>query len=187
MADRIPTPAEIGTMSPAELRALAQRLGVTPAHVAQVTEAIRRATSRLIGANLPSDALVKAVTEATDRSIRRELQAVTRDLIRQQEMREFGTTPDTRERWIAVMDDGTCDDCEARHGHEQTRAEWEADGLPGSKNTICNGRCRCQLMPADMFEGWTAQATGEQLAGLPSEEHAQERGDVQVTIDVVQT
>lgn len=184
MPDRIPTPAEIASLSTAELRLLAQRLGVSQAHVAQVTEAVRRATSRLIGANLPSDALVKAVTEATDRAIRRELQAVTRDLIRQAQAREHDITEDSRERWIAVMDEATCEDCEARHGHEQTHAEWEDDGLPGSKNTICNGRCRCELMPADMFDTWTTQATKEQIEGLPSEERAQERGDVQVSVSL---
>ena len=108
MPDRIPTPAEISTLSTAELRLLAQRLGVSQAHVDRVTEAVRRATSRLIGANLPSDALVKAVTEATDRAIRRELQAVTRDLIRQAQAREQGVEADSMLRWQSVQDDRVC-------------------------------------------------------------------------------
>lgn len=168
MPDRIPTPAEISTLSTAELRLLAQRLGVSQAHVDRVTEAVRRATSRLIGANLPSDALVKAVTEATDRAIRRELQAVTRDLIRQAQAREQGVEADSMLRWQSVQDDRVCEDCEARHGSVQTLAEWEADGLPGSRNTICNGNCRCELVPDDAFTG----------------PYERERGDVQVTVDL---
>lgn len=185
MADRIPTPAEIATLSDAELRLLAQRLGVTDTHVARVTEAVRRATSRLVGANLPSLALVTAVREATQRAIRREMTKVTRELIRERQREEFGGDEDTPERWISVMDGKECEDCNARHGHVQTHSEWEADGLPGSNNTLCDGHCRCDLMPNSMFEEWSGRATEGQLAGLPSEADAHSGpGDVQVTVDL---
>ncbi len=159
--------AQLATLSDAELRLLAQRLGVGPEHVERVSAAVARAVSRLVGANLPSDLLVERVKRATDTAIRRTMEHVTRDLVRQYEAREQGVTGATLERWQSVQDDRVCEDCEARHGSVQTHAEWEADGLPGSRNTVCNGNCRCILVPERAFSG------------------PYERGDVRVEVDFV--
>lgn len=169
MADRVPSPAEVSALSDAELRALAQQLGVRQEHVAQVTAAVQRQAMRLVGANLPSPALVEAVRQAASRAIRREMTRITRALIREHQAIAQGLEPGSMLRWVSVQDDRVCDDCEARHGHVQTLADWQADGLPGSQNTICDGNCRCELVPDEAFTG------------------PYERGDVQVTIDVVQT
>lgn len=159
-----PSMAEIATLSDADLRLLAQQLGVRDEQVDRVTEAVRRATSRLVGANLPSEALVKAVRDATQRAIRREMQRATREMIRERQL--AAAEGDTLLRWVSVQDDRVCEDCEARHGHVQTLADWEADGLPGSENTICDGRCRCELVEDDAFTG------------------PYERGDVQVSVSL---
>lgn len=188
MAD-LPTMADLAALSDADLRLLAQRLGVSQAHVERVSAAVARAVSRLVGANLPSETLVQQVVKATDRAIRREMEKVTRDLVRQYTFREEGTRGDTRERWISIMDGDQCDDCEARHGHVQTHAEWEADGLPGTKNTECNGNCRCELRPDVFFQegrrgGGLSPA---QRRALPSEADAQSGpGDVDVVLEFIQ-
>lgn len=153
MADRIPTPAEIASLTDAELRALAQQLGIGPEHVTRVTSAVQRAALRLVGANLPSPALVEAVRQASSRAIRREMQKVTRELIREHQAEAQGLEPGSMLRWQSVQDNRVCEDCEARHGSVQTYADWKADGLPGSQNTVCDGACRCELLPDDAFTG----------------------------------
>lgn len=46
-----------------------------------------------------------------------------------------------------------CDDCVALAQEEpKLLADWEAIGLPGIGNTICDGYCKCTLMPAGVGE-----------------------------------
>lgn len=167
MAD-LPTLAEIVGLSDAELRLLLLRQGVRADLEDRVMVAAERAASRLIRANAPSPALVDSVMLASERAIRRELQKAAKELVRQYETREGGVTPSTLERWVSVQDDRVCEDCEARHGAVQTHQDWEADGLPGSENTICDGNCRCVLVRDDSFTG------------------PYERGDVKVTVALEQ-
>lgn len=63
-------------------------------------------------------------------------------------------------RWIAIMDDATCDDliensCAPRHNTELTFAEWGELGQPGAPQLICSiyarsgSFCRCGLERVD--------------------------------------
>ena len=40
-----------------------------------------------------------------------------------------------------------------RHGIVKTHQEWLDWGEPGSDNLLCDGRCRCDLIPDEAFEG----------------------------------
>ncbi len=54
---------------------------------------------------------------------------------------------DVKYKWIAILDDNTCPDCEPRHYEiAQTWQEWEIRGLPRSSNLRCRQRCRCVLV-----------------------------------------
>jgi len=160
----LPTLAEIVALTDAELQLLLRRQGVGEDMEDRIMVAAERAASRLIKANAPTPALVEAVMKASERAIRRELQKAAKELVRRYSARENGVQADTLERWVSVQDNRVCEDCEARHGHVQTHADWEQDGLPGSDNTVCDGNCRCELVPDEAFTG------------------PYERGDVQVTI-----
>lgn len=58
---------------------------------------------------------------------------------------------DTQYRWSAVLVN-TCPDCLKRHGRVQDWADWEAEGLPRTGQTVCKENCRCVLLPA-----WAAE------------------------------
>ena len=63
---------------------------------------------------------------------------------------ELSDVDNQKEIWIATLIN-TCEDCIALHGVIQTRAEWEAEGVPNVRNTICTyrGTCHCSLEPVD--------------------------------------
>ena len=49
--------------------------------------------------------------------------------------------------WVAVGGHKVCMDCDARAGQKMTFAGWEAEGLPGSGWSVCQGFCYCVLDP----------------------------------------
>ena len=55
-------------------------------------------------------------------------------------------------RWVAVGDDNSCDDCEARNGEIDTLQNWELRGLPASGFSVCQERCRCIIEPVEIPE-----------------------------------
>lgn len=55
--------------------------------------------------------------------------------------------------WQAVGDDRTCESCDERHGEEASMRSWNARGLPGDANLVCDGNCRCELVPLEWVEG----------------------------------
>jgi len=57
------------------------------------------------------------------------------------------TGMEERLRWVAVLDERTCPDCNENHGKEKTWGEWERDGLPRTGATVCRNFCRCILAP----------------------------------------
>lgn len=50
-------------------------------------------------------------------------------------------------KWVAVLDERTCPDCERRHGQSKSWDEWESEGLPRTGATKCGNYCRCILVP----------------------------------------
>jgi len=49
--------------------------------------------------------------------------------------------------WVAVGGHKVCMDCDGRAGQKMTFAGWEAEGLPGSGWSVCQGFCYCVLDP----------------------------------------
>ena len=49
--------------------------------------------------------------------------------------------------WVSVGGHRVCGDCDGRSGQKMTFAEWEAEGLPGSGWSVCQGYCYCVLDP----------------------------------------
>lgn len=49
-------------------------------------------------------------------------------------------------RWITVSD-SPCPDCLPRHNEVETYEYWESVGLPGSGFSVCQGHCKCKLIP----------------------------------------
>ncbi len=148
---RVPSLARMAEMSDAELSLLAKRFGIDPERVAMTEQAIERATSRLIGADAPDPALVERVMKQAESAVRRELQQAAKRLVRQYTTEKLDVGPDTPMLWQAV-DEGACPSCKERDGKTMTQREWEEIGEPGSPNTLCNGSCRCSLLPQEMFD-----------------------------------
>ena len=55
--------------------------------------------------------------------------------------------------WLTVGDSNVCGDCDPRHGEIRPYSDWAEAGLPRSGFSICNRRCRCDLVPADQVPG----------------------------------
>lgn len=51
-------------------------------------------------------------------------------------------------RWAAVLMK-TCPDCLALHGTVKTWEEWEDEGMPRHRDTVCRHNCRCMLIPSE--------------------------------------
>ncbi len=49
--------------------------------------------------------------------------------------------------WVTVGGHRVCADCDGRAGQKLTFAEWEAEGLPASGWSVCQGFCYCVLDP----------------------------------------
>ena len=50
-------------------------------------------------------------------------------------------------RWVWEPTAKHCTTCTERNGLVGTRAQFEAIGIPGAGTTICQGGCRCTLVP----------------------------------------
>jgi len=135
------------------LAATLRRFGVR-ADVDAITENMVLAAKQLVAAAAPSDALVARTVAALEARGHAEVARIVKDYVRREQRMALGLVDGSRETavWIAVVDKNTCDDCLGRHGHEATMAEWEAVGLPGSDNLLCDGRCRCDFLRGDMVD-----------------------------------
>lgn len=149
----LPTLAQIVKLSDLELDLLLRQMGVPVEREEMLRTAVRRAAGRLVGADNPDAVLVDRVMQQAESAVRRELQVTAKQLTREYTQRELGVQAETMLRWQAVMDAATCGSCEERHGSVQTFGDWLDDGEPGSRNLICNGNCRCMLIPDDAFDG----------------------------------
>lgn len=53
--------------------------------------------------------------------------------------------------WQAIFVN-TCKSCIALHGKSRTLAQWDATGgRPKIRNTVCDGRCKCSLIPSEVM------------------------------------
>lgn len=147
------TLADIVGLTNAELTILLRQYGVSVDREEMLRDAVRRAASRLVGADNPDKALVDKVMATAEAAVRREIQITAKELTRQYTQRELGVQAETLLRWQAVLDKATCESCRERHGSKQTQSEWLEFGEPGSSNLVCNGNCRCMLVPDDAYDG----------------------------------
>lgn len=65
-------------------------------------------------------------------------------------------------RWITVSDN-PCPDCLPRHNEVETFEYWESVGLPGSGFSVCQGHCKCKLIP----ESYSTEGLEKPLAIKP--------------------
>jgi len=146
-------------MSEVEFEAAIEAAGLQYAAIETVSAELVRSASRLAGANAPDLSLVQAVRQQLERTLKAQIRAAARGILREQ---ETGTVTDSAAPyvWIAVMDKATCRSCEQRHNQVQTYAEWQANGLPGSENLECWFNCRCALVEDENFDP-TATDNGE--------------------------
>ena len=158
----LPDLDEIIDLSPRQLASLAKRLGVE-IDEERLVRAVVGSTRRIVGAGVPDDALAEAVVEAGKRAVRNALVQGAKEAIRDREMAKHGSSKRDMMLWVSVLDDRTCSSCEDRHGESMTLAQWERQGMPGSDVLLCDGNCRCELVPDEWFE---------------------EEGDVEVTIEL---
>lgn len=52
-------------------------------------------------------------------------------------------------RWVSIGDNSVCPDCAGRSGEIGTLEYHETLGLPASGFSVCQGNCRCKLVPID--------------------------------------
>lgn len=71
----------------------------------------------------------------------------TKDSIFQE---EYGALEQLPYMWVATLVN-TCPDCLDLHGEVKSLAEWEEEGVPNIRPTVCTLRsvCRCELVPMD--------------------------------------
>ena len=55
--------------------------------------------------------------------------------------------------WVTVAGHRICGDCDGMSGQINTYADWEAEGLPGSGWSVCQGYCYCVLDPSGKVSG----------------------------------
>ena len=150
---RVRSLERIAKLTDAELNLTLRRFGIGQDRVEMVAQAVERSMQRLVGTTAPTPALLQQVLDRTESAVRKELRLAAKELTRTYLHQKLGTKPGDLEEWQAVMDTRTCDDCEERDGMDpMTHEEWEAQGLPGSTNLVCDGECRCMLVPARMFQ-----------------------------------
>lgn len=144
---RLPDLDAIGNMSDAELERLLRRFGRHPDRDVLLSEAVERELRQLTRARNPDQGLVERATDRAMSAVRRELMLDAKAAVREMHLESVleGTDTSTRFRWVSVLDDDVCNDCNWRHGERVTMAAWEDVGLPGSDNLVCNGQCRCEL------------------------------------------
>lgn len=159
---RLPDLDEIADLSDAQLRQLIARLGLDGDAAARLADKFATASERLIGRKIPDDALIDQVAAAARRAVRQSLMVSAKEAIRSSTMEKHRAGGRTQMIWISVLDDGTCVSCEDRHGESRPLDAWETIGMPGSRELICNGNCRCELSPDSFFEAPTpAEVEGD--------------------------
>lgn len=149
-AAELPDLEDLVDMEPRRLAALMRRLGVQLEEKG-LTEAVVRATRRVLGTGIPDDALLESVAKAAKGSLRQSLMVATKNAIRAIELAKHKASRRDQMIWVSVLDNRTCDSCEERHGETMSLAEWEREGMPGSAALLCDGNCRCELQPAEHF------------------------------------
>ncbi len=63
---------------------------------------------------------------------------------------ELGFDENTLYTWQAVFVN-TCPSCIELHGTTKTKKAWDAEGGPKVFPTVCDGNCRCILIPTDVM------------------------------------
>lgn len=154
----------IGRMTDAELNLQLRRFGLQRDRGEMLAEAVARASSRLVGADRPDRALVDRVMDSAEAAVSRELRQDAKEAVRDYQRARQGWNGQTVLRWVSRLSTEppkTCPSCIDRHDTEKTLAEWQAEGMPGSPNTLCNGDCLCEMEE-------TAANDPEETAGLDS-------------------
>ena len=159
----VPELEALAGRSEAELLALLRSRGVSFDPDGEFVTQIERATKRLLGADRPDDALVERVIRNAQSAARGSLLRLAKSTVREARVipLERGREINARWLWVAVLDDRTCESCDERHNESRTMAEWEQEGKPGSANLLCNGNCRCELLPDDLYEPALREGPGD--------------------------
>ena len=63
---------------------------------------------------------------------------------------ELGFDQNTLYTWQAIFVK-TCPSCIELHGTTKKKSAWDSEGGPKVQPTICNGNCRCILMPTEVM------------------------------------
>ena len=159
MAD-LPPRSVLERRSTKAIAATLRRYGIR-ADLRTMEDGTVRAMMQLVSAPQPTANLIARTTEALRSKGQTQVALQLKDFVRSQSMAALGLTGkaggEQQAVWIAVMDKATCDDCMERHGVSKTMAEWEAEGLPGSENLMCNGNCRCDFLRDDMVNESTVE------------------------------
>lgn len=151
---QLPRLQNIERRSSEQLIRTLRRVGATP-DVARLRAAARQAQAQVIKAKTPDVATVNRAIESVERAIKRELVREMKDYTRRAEMEAAGLRGRGTKRvpatWVAVGDEKTCPSCDARDGVTKQMRAW-GDGVPGSADLVCDGNCRCILLPDAWFE-----------------------------------
>lgn len=152
----VPSRDALERQSTGELVETLRRFGVE----VDVERLLREATvriERIAVADRPDRATLIDSAGRVEAFMQRELAREAKDYVRRLEMVAHGLRgPGSREKvavWQAVGDDRTCESCDDRHGEEATMDEWNGRGVPGSPNLVCDGNCRCELIPKEWLSG----------------------------------
>jgi len=146
-----PALADIAGLTDAQLVTLLRRYGIRLDPERLFAANMERITEQLIAANVPDDTLVARVAKTAELRLRQHMQHEAKAAVRAASTQRLGIgrTEGGALMWTAVMDAATCESCEARHGEMHTQAEWEELGLPGDSALVCDGNCRCELVPSE--------------------------------------
>lgn len=131
---------------------LAERLGAD-VDLGRLRAAFEAASRQVLSAGQPDIPTLLAAQERAEAAVQRELAREAKGWVREAERKEMGLGPRDLATWQAVLDEKSCASCEDRHGDERQMRSWENSGLPGDDSLVCDGNCRCELIPSDWLDG----------------------------------
>ncbi len=147
---RLPKLENLLDKSPDELIRTLNRFGIDPdlkAIESRANRAFGKLEQIIAEGVEPTEALWASIEKAHVREMEQSLRLMTKQAIRLYRIDKLAKQTG-KLMWVAVeAGEHSCPSCEPRHGQVKTLAQWQAAGLPGSAALICNGECKCNLIP----------------------------------------
>lgn len=148
-AGRVPSVAQLGKLTDAELLATLEEFGVLAPWNTMQSQAAAYVT-RMTELQPGSVQFQAAVNNLISSESRRGLLGMTRRATQQYTtLLDTQGDPSKKLIWVSENDDSTCDPCRGNAGEIHTFEEWQSIGMPGAATCEGGDYCRCDLLRID--------------------------------------